>query len=80
MPQMSGRRCHRNCSSRQCRSRFWRWPRAGRSHAGLTESGFPVRLTGKDLARLVDDAGDRLREAAPALDADGKASGHRYCR
>jgi hypothetical protein len=53
---------------------------AGRSHAGLTESGFPVRLTGKDLARLVDDAGDRLREAAPALDADGKASGHRYCR
>jgi hypothetical protein len=45
---------------------------------GSIESGLPVRLTGKDLARLVDDAGDRLREATPALDAKG--SGHRGCR
>jgi hypothetical protein len=27
---------------------------AGQSHAQLIESGFPVRLTGKDLARLVE--------------------------
>jgi hypothetical protein len=44
---------------------------AGRSQAQLVESGLPVRLTGKALARLVDDVGGKLREAASSLDADG---------